>query len=133
MQFLLDTNAIIALISQRSSALVRRVLDCREGDIGLSSIVAHELYYGAYKSQKVSYNLETLRLLFNDFLILEFDQEDARISGEIRAELAAKGRPIGPYDIQIAGQAKARGLILVTNNVAEFERVEGLQIQDWTL
>ena len=132
MRFLLDTNAVIALVGNRSAALTRRVFECREGDIGLPSIVAHELYYGAYKSERVSYNLETLRLLLNDFVIADFDREDARASGEIRGALAARGTPIGPYDVLIAGQAKARDLTLVTNNTSEFQRVAGLRVQDWT-
>lgn len=65
------------------------------------------------------------------FHVLEFDAEDAWQSGEIRASLAAKGRPIGPIDALIAGQARARGLILVTHNTAEFARVDGLRIEDW--
>ncbi|MDP1730589.1 MAG: type II toxin-antitoxin system VapC family toxin [Devosia sp.] len=132
MQFLLDTNAVISLIGQKSEGLVSRVLESSEGTIGVSTVVVHELYFGAYKSQRVSFNLETLRLLLADFVFVEFELEDARTSGEIRAALAAKGTPIGPYDVLIAGQAKARDLILVTNNVGEFGRVEGLRIEDWT-
>lgn len=129
---LLDTNAVIALIARRSDALLARVEACDPGSIAVSSIVAHELWYGAYRSQKVAFNLETLRLLFADLPILDFDPEDARVAGEIRAELARQGTPIGPYDVLIAGLAKARGLALVTNNTGEFERVAGLQVEDWT-
>jgi tRNA(fMet)-specific endonuclease VapC len=63
--------------------------------------------------------------------VLEFDQEDARHAGEIRAHLAAKGTPIGPHDVLIAGQAKARDLTLVTNNTTEFTRVSGFKVEDW--
>ena len=112
--------------------LVNRVLQSVDGTIGLPSIVTHELYFGAHKSAKVQHNLETLRLLFADFPILEFDQRDAFTAGEIRAVLAAKGTPIGPYDVLIAGQAKARGLALVTNNISEFSRVDGLCVEDWS-
>ncbi len=129
---LLDTNAVIALIGRRSDKLTNRVLQSDEGTIGLPSIVAHELYFGAQKSAKVQHNLETLRLLFADFPILDFDQRDAFVAGEIRAALAAKGTPIGPYDVLIAGQAKARGLMLVTNNLGEFNRVDGLRVEDWS-
>jgi tRNA(fMet)-specific endonuclease VapC len=129
--YLLDTNAVITLIVRKSEKLVSRVLDSPPGSIGLSSIVVHELYYGAHKSVKVEHNLETLRLLLADFPILDFDQADAFVSGEIRAALAVEGRQIGPYDVLIAGQAKARGLILVTNNIGEFERVKGLPVEDW--
>jgi tRNA(fMet)-specific endonuclease VapC len=129
---LLDTNAVIVLIGRKSDALVERVLACEQGGIGISAIVAHELYFGAHKSAKVAYNLETVRLLLMDFPLLEFDRNDAFVAGEVRATLAVKGTPIGPYDALIAGQAKARGLTLVTNNMGEFQRVEGLSIDDWT-
>jgi tRNA(fMet)-specific endonuclease VapC len=130
---LLDTNAVIALISRRSDALVKRVLGSRQGSIGLSAIVVHELYFGAHRSAKVQHNLETMRLLLADFPVLEFDQRDAFAAGEIRAALAAAGTPIGPYDTLIAGQAKARNLAVITNNTGEFARVKGLQLEDWTM
>ncbi len=133
MRFLLDTNAVIALLGQKSESLLDRVLHCTEGDIGLPTIVSHELYFGAYKSQKVSFNLETIRLLLTDFVLLPFDNEDARQAGEIRAKLKTAGTPIGPYDVLIAGQAKARDLVLVSNNVREFERVPDLRLEDWTV
>ena len=95
-------------------------------------MVAHELYFGAYRSEKLAFNLETLRLLFTDLAVLDFDREDARVAGEIRAELKRRGTPIGPYDNLIAGQAKARNLTLVTNNTGEFSRIAGLQIEDWS-
>ncbi|OWV82339.1 pilus assembly protein [Rhizobium sp. R634] len=130
---LLDTNAVIALIGRKSDALLKRVIGSDEGSIGLSTIVMHKLYYGAYKSAKISYNLETLRLFMADFPAIGFEREDALASGEIRAALAAKGTPIGPYDVLIAAQAKTRGLILITNNVGEFRRVDGLDVEDWTV
>lgn len=120
------------LVGAKSDALLRRVERTEPGRLGLCSIVAHELYFGAYKSSRVDYNLETLRLVFSDFEVIDFDREDARVAGEIRAKLNRAGSPIGPYDVLIAGQAKARDLILVTNNVREFERVEGLRVEDWT-
>ncbi|RCW79344.1 type II toxin-antitoxin system VapC family toxin [Phyllobacterium bourgognense] len=132
MRYVLDTNAVIHLVSRRSDTLVRLILEKREGEIGIPSIVAHELYFGVYKSQKISFNLEALRLLLTDFPILEFDQEDARVSGELRSVLAQTGAPIGPYDVLIAGQAKARDLTVITNNVREFKRVDGLKVEDWT-
>jgi tRNA(fMet)-specific endonuclease VapC len=129
---LLDTNAVIALLGRKFEPLAERIMESDEGSIGISTIVAYELYFGAYKSAKVSFNLETLRLIMADFPLVGFEREDAQLSGEIRADLAAKGTPIGPYDVLIAGQAKARDLILVTNNVAEFFRVDGLRVEDWT-
>lgn len=132
MTWLLDTNAVIALVTRRSDALLRRVEAAEPGTLAISAVVAHELNFGAYRSQRIAFNLETLRLLFVDLVILDLDREDARTAGEIRATLARQGTPIGPYDVLVAGQAKARGLILVTNNVSEFQRVDGLKIEDWT-
>ena len=131
-EYLLDTNTVIALVGKKSDAVLARLDRVRPGTMGISSIVAHELYFGAYKSQKIAHNLETLRLLFADLVILDFDQGDARAAGEIRADLSRKGTSIGPFDVLIAGQAKHRGAILVTNNVGEFRRVEQLRLEDWT-
>jgi tRNA(fMet)-specific endonuclease VapC len=130
--YLFDTNAVIALSGRKSMPLVNRVAASDEGSIAIPAIVAHELFYGAYRSAQTAFNLETLRILFAEFGIVAFDTEDARVAGEIRAALAARGTPIGPYDLLIAGQAKARDLTLVTNNVREFARVEGLRIEDWS-
>lgn len=132
MRYLIDTNALIALVGGRSEKLAKRVFASNEGEIGLSSIVLHELYYGAYKSQRVSFNLETIRLLAQDFPVVAFDEQDANAAGEIRAALSATGQPIGPFDALIAAQAKARRLIVITNNVKEFGRVDGLSVEDWT-
>lgn len=129
----LDTNAVIGLIGGKSKTLVKRILDSPLGSIGVPSIVVHELYFGAQKSARVQQNLETLRLILADFPILDFDLADAFSAGEIRAALVAKGTPIGPYDVLIAGQAKTRKLVVITNNIKEFQRVEGLLVEDWTV
>ena len=109
-----------------------RLLSAREhqpGDMEMCAIVAHELYYGAYKSQRAAGNVALIDHV--QFEVLDFDKEDARRAGEVRAVLAARGKPIGPYDVMIVGQALARGLILVTHNAGEFERVDGLRWEDW--
>jgi tRNA(fMet)-specific endonuclease VapC len=128
-KYLLDTNAVIALLNTADSRLARRARRHQPGDIGISAIVAHELFYGAFKSQRVERNLAVLDELRLE--VLEFDKDDARQAGEVRASLAYEGTPIGPYDVLIAGQAKARDLILVTRNTNEFRRVHGLRIEDW--
>jgi tRNA(fMet)-specific endonuclease VapC len=132
MHYVLDTNSVILLMAKRSEILVRTILGKNEGEIAIPSIVVHELHFGIRQSQKVHENRETLRLLLNDFPIIAFDEDDARISGEVRSELARVGTPIGPYDVLIAGQARARGLTVVTNNVREFNRVKNLTVEDWT-
>jgi tRNA(fMet)-specific endonuclease VapC len=112
--------------------LLRRVEAEEPGTLAISSVVASELYFGAYRSKKIEFSPETLHLLFADLVILDLDREDARMAGEIGATLARQGTPTGPYDVLIAGQARARDLTLVTNNLSEFQRVEGLKIEDWT-
>ena len=132
MQFLFDTIAVISLLGHESEALINRVLACSEGEGGISAIVSHELYFGAYKSQKVSFNLETIKLLLRDVVVLPFDEEDSRQAGETKAGLRKSGTLIGPYDVHIARQAKSRDLALITNNVREFGRVVDLRLEDWT-
>ena len=129
MKYLLDANAVIALLNDTRSKTARRARRHKPGDVGISAIVAHELYYGAYRSRRTASNVALVDAL--QFEVLEFDQEDARQAGEIRALLALRGTPIGPYDVLIAGQAKARRLTLVTHNTAEFARVQDLRIEDW--
>ena len=129
MRYLLDANAVIALLNDKTSKTAQRARRERVGDVAVSAIVAHELFYGAFKSRRAIQNLALIDAL--QFEILEFDKEDARQAGEIRALLASKGTPIGPYDVLIAGQALARDMILVTRNTQEFGRVIGLQIEDW--
>lgn len=129
MLFLLDTNAVIALLNAQGGLVSQRIRQYRPADIGLPSIVMHELYFGAFRSQRLERNLALVDRL--RFEVLPFDQDDARRAGEIRAALAAQGTPIGGYDVLIAGQASARGLTLVSRNVREFARVESLRVENW--
>lgn len=128
MRFLLDANAVIGLL-RGNTGLLARVRRFAPQDFGIPAVAAHELFYGAYRSQRTAQNLALLDGL--RLAVLEFDKEDARQAGEVRAALAAAGTPIGPYDVLIAGQARARNLVLVTHNVGEFSRVEGLRVEDW--
>jgi len=128
-KFLLDTNAVISLLNDVDSPLSKRVREHLPSDIGISSIVSHELFYGAFKSQRTKHNVDLVDCL--QFEVLEFDKEDSRFAGEIRAQLTKQGTPIGPYDVLIAGQARARDLILITNNMKEFKRVRGLLVENW--
>ena len=130
MRYLLDANAVIALLNDTTSPIARRVRRYKPLDIGVSAVVIHELYYGAYKSQRIEQNV--IRVDRLQFSVLEFDREDAKKAGEIRAQLASKGTPIGPYDVLIAGQALARKLTLVTHNTTEFTRVSRLKVEDWS-
>lgn len=131
MRYLLDTNAVIAVLNDANSTVATNLKSKAPRDVALSSIVVHELYYGAFKSRRREQNVNLVDSLL--FEVLGFDKEDARQAGEIRGHLAAVGSPIGPYDVLIAGQAAARGLILVTNNIREFGRVPGLSVEDWSV
>src|SRR6478672_1859319 len=98
-RYLLDANAIITLFNDRSSKVAKRARRESPSDIALSAIVAHELFYGAYNSGRVDQNLALIDEL--RFAVLDFDMEDARRAGEIRALLGRKGTPIGGYDVLI--------------------------------
>jgi tRNA(fMet)-specific endonuclease VapC len=129
MHYLLDANVVIGLLNDPTSKLSKRARREKPADVAISAIVAHELFYGAFKSQRATRNaalIDSLR-----FEVLAFDKEDARQAGEIRAVLASRGTLLGPCDVLIAGQAKSRNLILVTNNMAELGRVPGLRLDDW--
>ncbi len=129
MRYLLDANVVIALLNDVASKAAKRARRVKPGDVAISAIVAHELFYGAFKSQRADRNVALVDAL--RFVVLDFDKEDARQSGQIRALLAGKGTPIGPYDVLIAGQAIARNLTLVSHNTDELRRVPGLRIEDW--
>jgi len=130
MLYSLDTNAVIALMSGRPPQIRERVRGLAPDEAGMSSIVLHELVWGACNSARVDQNLERIRRLH--LPLIEFGGEDAHAAGRIRAELRRKGTPIGPYDLLIAGQALARGLTVVTANLREYARVEGLEVEDWS-
>jgi tRNA(fMet)-specific endonuclease VapC len=128
MRYLLDSNAIITWFNGRNRALVER-LKAHDGEFGTSTIVIFELYFGAFNSSRVADNIDRLANL--KMPLLEFGEADAKAAGEIRVALKKAGTPIGPYDLLIAAQAKARDMVMVTNNVTEFSRVEGLVVEDW--
>ena len=130
MAFLLDTNAVIAVLKDRDSAIGQRLRQCAPADVFVSAIVLHELFYGAFKSARVAHNVAVVEAL--RFGVLEFGREDARAAGEVRAALAARGTPIGPYDVLIAGQALARGMVLVTRGWSVLSTFEKLAAEDWS-
>jgi tRNA(fMet)-specific endonuclease VapC len=133
--YLLDTNAVVALLRNKPAKVRERYREAEaSGDyLALSSVVLFELWYGVAKSSQVPENTERLRILLSgDLDLLDFDDEDARTAVQVRAALEKGGNPIGAYDLLIAGQALRRGLTVVTANTAEFGRVTGLCWQDWT-
>jgi tRNA(fMet)-specific endonuclease VapC len=133
--YVLDTNAVVALLRNKPAGVRERYRAAEAaGDcLALSSVVLFELWYDVAKSSPVPENTERLRILLSgDLDLLDFDHEDARTAGQVRADLEKAGTPIGAYDVLIAGQALRRGLTVVTANTSEFSRVTGLNWQDWT-
>ena len=135
MNYLLDTNAVVALLRNRPVSVRGRYRKAEAaGDyLAISAVALFELWYGAARSSQVADNTERLRLLLSgDFDLLDFDDEDARTAGQVRAALEKAGTPIGAYDLLIAGQALRRSLTVVTASTSEFSRVTGLSWEDWT-
>jgi tRNA(fMet)-specific endonuclease VapC len=132
--FLLDTNACIALINGRPETVRRRFERASSAGerVATSSIVLFELWYGVAKSQRSKVNAERVAtFLAGPLEVLDFTAEDADHAGRVRAALESGGKPIGAYDLLIAGQALSHQAILVTANSSEFSRIRGLRLQDW--
>jgi tRNA(fMet)-specific endonuclease VapC len=134
MDYLLDTNACIAL-NKGEPASVRARLNRAVhagAQVWVPTVVLYELWYGVAKSARRKENAEDLAtFLAGPVRVLGFGEEDAREAGEVRMSLERIGKPIGAYDVLIAGQALSRKLTLVTANTREFGRVKGLRWEDW--
>jgi tRNA(fMet)-specific endonuclease VapC len=127
---MLDTNIIIYTMKNQPEP-VREAFNAHSGQLCVSSVTLMELIYGAEKSAAPERNLREVEGLTARLEVLSYDSAAANHTGQIRAELARAGRPIGPYDHMIAGHARSLGLILVTNNLREFERVRGIRLENW--
>jgi len=131
MTYLLDTNICIYCINNRPADVIRNVKNHKPHQIKISSVTVAELEYGASKSDYREKNRIAILNFLSAFDIVPFDDKDAEIYGQIRADLESRGKIIGPYDMQIAAQALSKDYVLVTNNTKEFERVEGIKIENW--
>ncbi len=135
MNYILDTNVCIALLNENSPPIETRVLrELRAHSLlSVSSVSVFELWYGVAKSARRPSNTQKLKTFLRSWVnLLSLDDEDARIAGDLRAEMDAIGRPIGQYDLLIAGQALRHNMTLVTANVREFGRVKTLLWEDWS-
>lgn len=128
--FMLDTNIAIYVIKQRPIAALNK-FNQYAARICVSSITVAELYFGAENSQNMAKNLVQVDDFLSRLIILDYDSQAASHYGNIYADLTKKGNVISENDMHIAGHARSRGLILVTNNLREFERVEGLRLDNW--
>ena len=130
LKYMLDTNIVIYTIKNRPS-LVRESFKRHQGQMCVSTVTVGELIFGAERSAQPERNLADIEGLTARLEVSLFDAPAATHFGQLRAELYQSGKPIGPYDMMIAGHARSLGLILVTNNAKEFDRVPGLRIENW--
>jgi tRNA(fMet)-specific endonuclease VapC len=132
MEYLLDTNICIYIIKKKPVEVFEKFKNLTIGDVGISSITLAELQYGVEKSSNSEKNREALEQFLTPIEIIDYGYEATIEYGKIRATLEKEGIPIGPLDMLIASHAKSLDVILVTNNVKEFERIAGLKIGNWT-
>lgn len=132
MKYMLDTNICIHVIKHKPETAIRNFLAHQPDELCISAITLAELLHGVEKSKYQDRNRLAVSMFLSGIAVLNFDSVAAQAYGELRADLEQNGTPIGPMDMLIAGHAKSRGLILVTNNTGEFKRVKGLQLEDWS-
>lgn len=128
--YLLDTNTVIYFF-KGLGGVAKNMFERSPQEIFIPSIVIYELEVGIAKSSDSKKREEQLLKLLSHVQIVDFSENEAKVSAKIRAELEKNGTPIGPIDTLIAGCAKANGLILVTRNIDEFKRVDGLSLENW--
>ncbi len=131
MRYLLDTNVCVDFLNGRYPRVIDRLLATSPDEVAISTIAVAELRYGADKSARRQENHDSIDRFLTDVPTLGFDNEAARAYGALRARLERSGSPIGPNDMLIAAQALANDLVLVTANLDELQRVEGLQLESW--
>lgn len=131
MIYMLDTNICIYAMKNRPEKVLRRLKEELDNGVCISSITLAELEYGMKHSSDPAKNEQALLRFLVPFSVLAFGPAAASEYGEIRSYLQSKGTPIGPLDMLIAGHARSENMVLVTNNVREFERVPGLKLENW--
>ena len=129
--YLLDTNICIYIIKKKPIEVLNVLKKKSKKDIFISSITVAELQYGVEKSRHVDKNRVSLIEFLSIFNIINFDDKDAIEFGKIKTHLEKIGKIIGPMDLLISSQAKSKNMILVTNNIKEFERIDGLVLENW--
>lgn len=130
-RYMLDTNIIAYAKNNKPEVVMERFRKYDPDDLCISVITLAELEYGVFNSSNPDRNQLALTLFLAGIEIVPFDDDAAIEYGRIRAELRRRGTPIGANDLLIAAHAKSRGFVLVTNNTREFERVAGLELEDW--
>lgn len=130
MRYLLDTNMVSDLVKRPQGTVAKHIAQVGEDQICTSLVVAAELRYGAAKrgSTRLTAQLEAILAVLP---ILPLETPADRVYGDLRAALERVGTPIGPNDLLIAAQALTLNVTLVTDNRREFERVQGLTLENW--
>ncbi|MEI6215001.1 MAG: type II toxin-antitoxin system VapC family toxin [Desulfuromonadales bacterium] len=130
MKYLLDTNICVYWL-KGNELIEQKILSAGMDNVALSFINVSELYYGAYKSQRIEANLNMVRQLTEQLNVVESDEAISEIFGQLKSELDCAGAIIDDADLFIAACAKVHGLVLVTNNIKHFKRIKGLKIENW--
>jgi tRNA(fMet)-specific endonuclease VapC len=130
LKYLLDTNIVIYVIKRRPVQALA-VFNQHQGQMAMSAVTLAELVHGAEKSSDPPRNMAVLEDFRSRVAVLDYDERAAHHYGNIRATLERAGTPIGVNDLHIAAQARSAGMVLVTNNLAEFDRVPGLRLENW--
>ncbi len=131
MLYMLDTNVCIGVINYRPRVLRDKLFQLAVEDVAISQIVLYELEFGICRSQQQQRNRDNLSGFLKYVKVLDWGTEQSEAAALVRCELMAQGQPIGHYDTLIAAHARSLGATLVTHNVREFQRVEGLLLEDW--
>ena len=131
MKFMLDTNIIAYAKNNRPESVMKKIMQYQPEDMCISAITMAELEFGVYNSLRPKQNQLALFTFLSRIEVKPFEADAAREYGMIRAKLSKAGKLIGANDLLIAAHAKTLGLTLVTNNTREFERVEGLKVENW--
>jgi len=130
--YLLDTDTVIYSLKGHES-VARNLREHIHDPIKISVVTLMELYYGAYKSQKIESNLAKIKTLENSLEIVPLDKESAEVFGIYKSKLENMGTPLDDFDLILASCALARNMTLVSNNIRHFERIEGLKLANWTV
>ena len=131
MKYMLDTNICIYIMKKNPPQVLEKFLSVNSNEVGISSVTQAELKFGVCKSNNSMKNRMALRIFLAGIKILPFDEKAATEYGDIRAALERRGTPIGANDLLIAAHARSLQLVLVTNNLKEFERIDNLKIENW--
>lgn len=130
LRYLLDTNIVVHVLKRRPVEVLG-AFNANASRMAISSITLAELMHGAEKSSRVSENLAVIEDFCSRLVVLPYGAKAAQHYGAIRAALERLGQSIGVNDLHIAGHARSEGLVLVTNHLAEFDRVPALQVENW--